>query len=64
MTDAKYDETELEHEENETQSSIDDQGNDAREMKGIPEITSEELQAAINRLQQCNLQQTGMESEE
>ena len=38
--DDKYDETELEHEENETEKSIDDQGNDAGEMKGIPEITS------------------------
>ena len=48
--DEKYDGTELEHEENETENSIDEQGNDTREMKGIPEVTSEELQTAITRL--------------
>ena len=53
----KYDETELEHEENETENSIDEQGNDTREMKGIPEVTSEELQTAITRLKKKANQQ-------
>ena len=48
--DKKHEETELEHEETETESSIDEQSKDTSEMKGIPEITIEELQAAINRL--------------
>ena len=48
--DEKYDETELEHEENETENSIGEQGNDTREMKGIPEVTGEEFQTAITRL--------------
>ena len=59
----KYDETELEHEENETENSIDEQGNDTREMKGIPQVTSEELQTAITRLKKKANQQTAMESE-
>ena len=64
FVDYKYDATELEHEENETENSIDDQGNDTREMKEIPEITSEELQTAINRLKKKKEnQQTAMESE-
>ena len=61
--DEKYDETELEHEENETENSIDEQGNDTREMKGIPEVTSEELQTAITRLKKKANQQTAMELE-
>ena len=43
-------ETDLEHEENETESSIDEQSTDTSEMKGIPEITIEELQTAIKKL--------------
>ena len=31
-------------------NSIDNQGNDTRERAGIPEITSKEMQTAINRL--------------
>ena len=35
---------------NETENNIEDQGTDTNEMKEIPEITTEELQTAINRL--------------
>ena len=48
--DEKYEETSLEHEENETESSIDEQSKDTRVVKGIPEIIVEELQTAINKL--------------
>ena len=48
--DKEHEETELEHGENETESSIDEQSEDTSEMKRIPEITIEELQTAINRL--------------
>ena len=41
--DNQYGDTDMESDKNET-------GTDVTEMKGIPEITSEELQAAINRL--------------
>ena len=61
--DNKYEETELEHEENETESSIDEQSKDTSEMKGIPEITIEEVQTAINRLKKKANQQTARESE-
>ena len=58
--DQEHEETQQEHEENETESSIDVQNKDTSEMKRIPEITTGELQTAINRLK--NLQ-TAMESE-
>ena len=48
--DQEHEETEQENEENENESSIDVQNKDTSEMRRIPEITTEELQTAINRV--------------
>ena len=48
--DQEHEETEKENEENENESSIDVQNKDTSEMMRIPEITTEELQTAINRV--------------
>ena len=48
--DQEHEETEQENEENENESSIDVQNKDMSETMRIPEITTEELQTAINRL--------------
>ena len=48
--DQEHEETEKENEENENESSIDVQNKDLSETMRIPEITTEELQTAINRL--------------
>ena len=48
--DQEREETEQENEENENESSIDVQNKDTSETLRIPEITTEELQTAINRL--------------
>ena len=47
--DKEHEETELKHEENETENSIDEQSKGTNEMKRILEITAEELQTAIHR---------------
>ena len=39
----------MESDNNETENHIEDQGTDVNETKEIPEIMSEEMQAAINR---------------
>ena len=46
--DDQYDDTELEYDKNETENNIEDQGTDTKEMEEIPEITTGELQTAIN----------------
>ena len=38
----------MESDKNETENNIEDQGTDVKETKEIPEMTTEELQAAIN----------------
>ena len=48
--DQEHEETEQENEENENESSIDMQNRDTSERGRIPEIMTEELQTAINRL--------------
>ena len=48
--DQEHEGTEQENEENENESSIDVQNKDTSEMMRILEITTEELQTAINRL--------------
>ena len=53
--DDQYDETEMESDKNETENNIEDQGTDMKETKEIPEITTEELQAAINRLKKSQI---------
>ena len=51
--DDKFDETEMESDKNETENNMEDQGTDVTETKEFPEITTEELQAAIYRLKKC-----------
>ena len=61
--DQEHEETEQENEENENESSIDVQNKDLSETMRIPEITTEELQTAINRLKKKADLQTATESE-
>ena len=53
----------LESNKNETENNKEDQGSDVEETKEIPEFTTEELQAAINRLKKKANQETATESE-
>ena len=53
--DQEHEETEQENEENENESSVDVQNKDTIEMIRIPEITTEELQTAINRLKKRHI---------
>ena len=48
--DKEHEETEQENGENENESSIDVHDRNTNEMMRIPEITTEELQTAINKL--------------
>ena len=56
-------ETEQENGENENESSIDVHNRNTNEMMRIPEITTEELQTAINKLKKKANPQTATESE-
>ena len=40
----------MESDKNETENNIEDQGTEVKETKEIPGVTTEEVQAAINRL--------------
>ena len=61
--DQEHEETEQENEETENESSIDVQNKDTSEIKRIPEMTTEELQTANNRLKTKANLQTATESE-
>ena len=61
--DNEQEETEQEIGENENESSIDVQNNNTNEMMRIPEITTEELRTAINKIKKAN-PQTATESEQ
>ena len=53
--DNQHDETEMESDKNETEDNVEDQGTNVTEMTEFPEITTEELLAAINRLQKRHI---------
>ena len=61
--DQEHEDTEQENEENEHESSIDVQNKDTSEMMRTPEMTTEELQTANNRLKKKANLQTATESE-
>ena len=52
--DNEQDETEQEIGENKNENSIDVHNNNTNEMMRIPEITTEELRTAINKLKKAN----------
>ena len=52
----------MESDKNETDNNIEDQSTDVKETNEFPEITTEELQVAINRLKKKANQQTATES--
>ena len=60
----EHEDTEQEKEENEHESSIDVQNKDTSEMMRIPEITTEELQTAINRLKGKSADSNGIRAED
>ena len=53
----------MEADKKETETNMEHQGTDVKETKEIPGITTEELQAANNRLKKKANQQSAMESE-
>ena len=59
--DEQHEGTELESNNNETENNKEDQGYDVEETRDIPEVTNEELQAAISTLKKKANQETATE---